>query len=79
MSGGFFDYNQYRINEIADQIGGLLSNNPYGYSPETLDEFRTAVRALQIARIYAQRIDWLVCDDDGEATFHTRLRQDLEE
>ena len=36
-----------------------------------------AVRQLKIAAVYAQRVDWLLSDDDGEETFLERLADDL--
>lgn len=87
MSGGHFDYDQYRIGEIADDIEILIENNSVAndngyarnFSTETLTEFAAAVRALRIAEVYAHRIDWLVSCDDGEDTFHERLAVDLSE
>ena len=35
--------------------------------------------ALKIAQVYVQRIDWLVSDDDGEDSFHSRLNKELSE
>lgn len=52
--------------------------NPYGYTEETLAEFRKAVEILKQAEVYAQRIDWLLSGDDGEESFHERLKEDLE-
>lgn len=110
MSGGHFDYAQYRISyiytEIEDYVNGheldedevqyyvndrwledeekyYIRNhkhtipNRYGYSEETLVEFRKAVEILKQAEVYAQRIDWLLSGDDGEETFHERLKEDL--
>jgi hypothetical protein len=89
MSGGHFDYDQYKIGYIADSIEQLIYNNnseelneygdrkSRGYTDETISEFRTALRLLRRAQIYAQRIDWLVSCDDGEDTFHKRLALDL--
>ena len=47
------------------------------YSKETITEFRRAVRLLKRAEVYTQRIDWLLSGDDGEDTFHKRLKADL--
>ena len=55
--------------------GSLLDNNEI--SEETIAEFEKAVLYLNLAYIYAQRIDWLVSGDDGEETFHKRLTDDL--
>jgi len=94
MSGGYFNYDQYRIQYIADMIEQTILNNdseeldPYDYpigrhyskySKETMVEFEVCLGYLRKAIIYAQRIDWLVSGDDSEETFHERLKNDLEE
>lgn len=48
------------------------------YSKRTLAKFRKAIEVLREAYVYAQRIDWLLCGDDGEDTFHERLKHDLD-
>lgn len=47
------------------------------HKPETVREFKEAVRILKLAYIYTQRIDWFLSGDDGEDTFHERLKEDL--
>lgn len=90
MSGGRFDYLQYRITEIIDAIEQEIINNnadprpedffePNNYEEKTINEFKTGVNLLKKAQIYAQRIDWLLSSDDSEETFHKRLKNDLEE
>ena len=49
------------------------------YTEETINEFRKGVEILKKARIYAQRIDWLLSDDDGEESFHRRLKEELKQ
>lgn len=77
MSGGHFEYQQYKIEEIANSIEQALERNEYEYSKKTLEEFKTAVKVLGVAYIYARRIDWLLSGDDGEDTFHERLKEEL--
>ena len=88
MSGGRFDYLQYRITEISDAIEHeIIHNNdeprpedwyePNRFNDDTIAEFREGVRLLRLAQIYAQRIDWLLSGDDSEETFHERLAEDL--
>ena len=91
MSGGYFDYQQYKIAQIDDEIEMVIANNGCqrvnewgdkvgrGYSPEVIARFREAVRSLRLAQVYAQRIDWLLSDDDGEDSFLRRLEADLKE
>ena len=52
--------------------------NSYGYSKETIKEFKKGLAILKKAYIYAQRIDWLLSDDDGEESFHKRLKEELD-
>ena len=48
--------------------------------PDHVQEiFKEGIDALKIAEIYAQRIDWYLSGDDGEGSFLSRLRSDLQE
>lgn len=85
MSGGTFDYDQYRLEEIQREIRRIINNNniedEYGfatkYSQETINKLEKAIDILREAYIYTQRIDYLYAADDGEETFHKRLNEDL--
>jgi hypothetical protein len=94
MSGGHFDYKQFEITRIADEIEQLIEINGkkrvgriesweepyhYEYPPEVIEKFKEAVLSLRTAQIYAQRIDWLVSGDDGEESFLRRLKEDMKE
>lgn len=90
MSGGHFNYDQYRIGQIADEIDNIIANNKsdnmdeYGYpsafdfNPEVIEKFKEALRVLREAEIYATRIDYLVSGDDGEDSFLRRLQSGLD-
>lgn len=78
MSGGYFDYQQYKIEEIADTLEEYLLINNREYSEKTLAKMRAGLHILRLAKIYAHRIDYLLEGDDGEETFHTRLEDDLD-
>jgi len=92
MSGGAFDYKQYQIEYIADEIEQLITQNGakrefkeswedefyYKYPDDIIEEFKNAIKYLKIAKIYTQRIDWLVSGDDGEDSFRKRLKEELE-
>ena len=90
MSGGHFNYKQYEIEQIAEEVEQLILDNDsndldeYGYTKgthfnkDTINEFRIGLEYLRKAYVYAQRIDWLVSADDGEDSFHIRLKRELE-
>ena len=89
MSGGHFNYDQYKIGQIADMVEQLIVDNDNedldewdcskgrGYPEEVINEFRVGLEHLRRAEIYTQRIDWLVSGDDGEDNFIKRLAHDL--
>ena len=52
--------------------------NSYKYSKETIKEFKKGLAILKKAYVYAQRIDWLLSADDGEESFHRKLKEDLD-
>lgn len=100
MSGGHFDYEQYKIDRIANDVEEIIKEQRamrksiekgdevvrWGYimkiddlySDKTIAEFKKGLCLLKKAAIYAQRIDWLVSDDDGEESFHKRLKENLD-
>ena len=55
MSGGHFNYNQYRIEDIAVEIDVMIESNDdqilavfgarrgYGYPPEVIEKFKEAL------------------------------------
>jgi hypothetical protein len=83
MSGGHFGYEQYKIGQIADEVLQLIVSNdehPWRhFSDATIEEFKRGLALLKVAQIYAQRIDYLVSGDDGEESFHARLKAELGE
>lgn len=83
MSGGHFDHIQHSFDDVIYKIEAIIKVNGdtdwYNFSENTLAEFRVAIQLLNKTRTYVQRIDWLVSGDDGEETFHRRLKEDLED
>lgn len=89
MSGGHFYYDQYKIGRIADEIERIVEINDseeldrwgdeigYGFDSDIIERFREGIKALRIAEVYAQRIDWLLSGDDGEDNFKQRLQEEL--
>ena len=77
MSGGYFDYQQYKIRELYESIEEYMFSNKYGYNEETIKKFKEAVDILKVGYIYAHSIDWLLSFDDTEESFHKRLKEEL--
>lgn len=80
MSGGAFDYVQFRLqHEAIDELKRIINENVNDkkYSDDTIEKFKIGLNSLELALIYLNRIDWLVSGDDSENTFHQRLSEDL--
>lgn len=106
MSGGHWEYIQYQVNSVADDIEAMVEKSGklktkeelkweswkgedwyekypediyhYKFPDEVIEEFKNAAKIIKAASIYIQRIDWLVCGDDGDESFIKRLKEDLE-
>ena len=78
MSGGHFDYIQYRLDEPIEEIQRMVDSKSYyeGSDPipdDILEEFKKAIHYLKLSKLYLHRIDWLVSYDDSEDSFRRRL------
>ena len=88
MSGGYFEYKQYALDDIISSIDQIISDieqpdeDDFIYdikNPKTIVEFRNALNICKRASVYIRRIDWLLSGDDSEETFHERLGVDMRE
>jgi len=103
MSGGAFDYGNYKIREIHESIQDELNmqgkekpENNLAYwddeylkkypeerfettYPENIQQiFKDAIKALKIAEVYAQRVDYYLSGDDGDESLVSRLKEELD-
>ena len=107
MSGGHWDYIQYRFTDVVEDIKSLIEKNGREktkeemkdegwrepnwyekypedkfhtkYPDEVIEEFKNGVEVIKKAQVYLQRMDWLLSGDDGEESFLSRLKEDLEQ
>lgn len=79
MSGDTFDGAMFINGEMEEVI--LESIEKYGedFSEKTIDALLDAVKAMRLARLLAERVDYLLSGDDSEETFHERLEEELNE
>lgn len=79
MSGGRFDYIQYRLDETAERIEEAIANNNVesddmwdrarNYPPEILEAFREGVKSIRRTRQMIHAIDYLLSGDHSEESF----------
>lgn len=89
MSGGYFEYKQYYIDQIAEDLERRIQKaknkeqGDFGYSYEesdrVIEKFEEILYHIRCASIMAQRVDWYLSGDDGEDSFFLRLEEELEE
>jgi len=82
MSGGRFDYVQYKFDDVAESIRKYRERemeNPEFPLPEDIAaKFDEAARTCEIAAAMVQRVDWLVSGDDGYDCFRERWIVEVE-
>lgn len=85
MSGGYFEYKQYHIQDIIDKLEETkvkIENDEEYYEfdrkQELLQEISNGLDYLYLAGIYTQRLDWLFSGDEGENSFFERLEGEVD-
>lgn len=85
MSGGYFEYQQYHIQDIIEKLEETkvkIENDEeyhqYDRKEELLQEISNGIGYLNLAQIYTQRLDWLFSGDDGEDSFFERLEEEID-
>lgn len=84
MSGGHFDYKNYVMRDIAEEICRIIKNNRvvneygtcYDFNADTIAKFEWVADKLKLLDTLTHRIDWLVSGDDGEEQFAKHWRAD---
>ena len=89
MSRGHFDYEEYKLLVIIDELQWLIDTNnstevdAYGYEigrnygQDTLEHFSAAIDVLKLAYVLTKQIDYLVSGEDKEETFHERVSKEI--
>jgi len=89
MSGGHFNYQQYTLEDLAEQIDDIVKTNnstdidEYGdkkgqHLPnDIIEKFKETVYDLRRTAVMVQRIDWLLSGDDGEDSFRERWDKEV--
>ena len=88
MSGGRFDYVQFRFGDIVDSIRDTIANNDstkkdeWGddigkhLPPDIIAKFAETADAVERAAKMVTRVDWLLSGDDGEDSFRRRWKEE---
>jgi len=78
VSGGYFTPSPWQFSIIAEDIEDAIKRNQGGtYSLETMAKFAEAARTIRRAVAMAERVDYLLSDDDSEEDFHKRWKEEV--
>lgn len=89
MSGGHFNYVQWRLTEVSQEIEDRIENNGSerrddwndllydDLSSESLTRFKLASRLTQLAQKAITKVDWLLSGDDNEESFQQRWDKEI--
>ena len=83
MSGGTFDYQQYNIKNIIEELQFEIDNNikfnENGYcnnfNKKTINKFKKAIKYLNKTYDMIHLIDYLIACDIGEDDFNTSWKE----
>ena len=78
MSGGEFDYIQFRFSNVAHEIRKWIEKYGGCYSEATVQKLEETAAQLELAGKMLHRVDWFISGDDGEESFHERWKTELQ-
>lgn len=82
MSGGHFDYLQYRVSELADHLQEIIES-PSDYEKDLLQDSNVkqalydAYEHCRLAFIFVHELDYLLSGDTGVDSFKERIIERL--
>lgn len=92
MSGGRYSIKPYMFDEIIEDIDYAIKDSDehkgqetsfldfhYDISDEAKEELLKGKEIIKLAKIYINRIDYLLDGDDGNDDFIRRIKEDKEE
>jgi len=87
MSGGYFDYGQWWLVDMAEKLEGLVvkersEEDPgdgfrHDFTDETLKTLELTAGLLRRVFVLAHSADYLLSGDHGEESFHREIAEDL--
>jgi hypothetical protein len=76
MSGGFFDYEDMRLDEIAAMLEEEVTMNSGRHSTKTMELFHRTIQELKRLCNTLHHIDYYIECDIGEECMHRRIEED---
>lgn len=86
MSGGRFNYKQYNLSDMAEEIQRTIdtqgTEDEYGDTYATIPDdiikkMKETIWECRMCENMLQRVDWFLSGDDGEDSFRERWDQEV--
>ena len=85
MSGGYFDYKEYNIeyiaNELEDKIEGekerIKEEDPFCCSPQMVEEMERILKRLREDYVLVSNLDYYLDGDMDEKRYFEKTENDL--
>ena len=78
MSGGFWNYGQHQIDNIIEDLEDTFLHTEQELDAITESNLVALIAELKKCSVHMQRLDWFLSGDDGQETYHKRLKEDLD-
>jgi len=78
MSGGTWDHGQFKIQYIVDDLEKTEAIDLIRLTPHMRRSLLKTTAMLKECAVRMQRLDWYLAGDDGEETYRSRLKEELE-
>lgn len=79
MSGGTYDYIQFKLNAVINEMLEDIAKEDCDYPEKVVEIMKVCIGHLSIGSTLLHRLDWYLAGDDGEGTLYRRLNEDLDE
>ena len=69
MTAGFFNYNQFIFEDIANELKEITAMNTKGYSDKVIEDFQSLIEELMAMKDKVHAVDLLLSEDSDEEEF----------
>lgn len=76
MSGGHFEYIQFRFLDPIEELETIVKNNG-DYSQESINKIKECIEYLKLSSIYLNRIDLVLSGDCSEENLSKDINYEI--
>lgn len=77
MSGGHFEYIQFRFLDPIEELENIIKNKNGEYSEESINKIKECIQYLKLSSIYLNRIDLVLSGDCSEENLSKDINHEI--